>query len=257
MVLITPDQAIAVALVFSRIIAFFSTFPLISSAIIPHNVKVLLVVSFAFFTMLEFNIQVKVNQIELITFLILIVKEFFIGLSLGLIVNILVSAFSYAGEIIGFLMGLTVMNIYNPAFGQTSVLSGFFVFLFYFLFFVSGAYQILIGSLFKSFEILPISQTSINQGIFPYVIEKSGDIFLLSFQMAFPFILVLLVFNVVLALINRLIPQINVFFIGLPAQILIGFVILMFSSILLVKVGLNFVDKMVEYYTEGLKILSR
>lgn len=75
--------------------------------------------------------------------------------------------------------------------------------------------------------------------------------------MAFPFILVLLVFNVVLALINRLIPQINVFFIGLPAQIWIGFIVLMFSSILLVKVGLNFVDKMVEYYLTGLKILSR
>lgn len=134
MVLITPDQAVAVALVFSRIIAFFSTFPLIFSAVIPHNVKVLLVVSFAFFTMLNFDIQVKVNQVELITFLILIVKEFFVGLSLGLIVNILISAFSYAGEIIGFLMGLTVMNIYNPAFGQTSVLSGFFVFysIFYF-----------------------------------------------------------------------------------------------------------------------------
>ncbi|ACN99117.1 flagellar biosynthetic protein FliR [Sulfurihydrogenibium azorense Az-Fu1] len=257
MVLITPDQAIALALVFSRIIAFFSTFPLISSTVIPHNVKVLLVVSFAFFTMLNFDIQVKVNQIELITFLILIVKEIFIGLSLGLIVNILISAFSYAGEIVGFLMGLTVMNMYNPAFGQTSVLSGFFVFLFYLLFFVSGSYQILIGSLFKSFEILPLTEASINQGIFPYLIEKSGDIFLLSFQMAFPFILVLLVFNVVLALINRLIPQINVFFIGLPAQIWIGFIVLMFSSILLVKVGLNFIDKMVEYYLTGLKILSR
>jgi flagellar biosynthetic protein FliR len=257
MVLITPDQAIALALVFSRIIAFFSTFPLISSTVIPHNVKVLLVVSFAFFTMLNFDIQVKVNQVELITFLILIVKEFFVGLSLGLIVNILISAFSYAGEIVGFLMGLTVMNMYNPAFGQTSVLSGFFVFLFYLLFFVSGSYQILIGSLFKSFEILPLTEASINQGIFPYLIEKSGDIFLLSFQMAFPFILVLLVFNVVLALINRLIPQINVFFIGLPAQIWIGFIVLMFSSILLVKVGLNFIDKMVEYYLTGLKILSR
>jgi flagellar biosynthetic protein FliR len=257
MVVITPDQAVAVALIFSRIIAFFSSFPLISSAVIPHNVKVLLVVSFAFFTMLNFDIQVKVNDIELITFLILIFKELFIGLSLGLIVNIVISAFSYAAEIVGFLMGLTALNIFNPAFGQTSVLSGFFVFLFYLIFFVSGAYQILIGSLFKSFEIIPVASISINQGIFPYIIEKASDIFLLSFQMAFPFILVLLVFNVVLALINRLIPQINVFFVGLPAQIWIGFLILMFSSILLVKVGLNFTDKMIEYYITGLKILSR
>ncbi|MGC8869207.1 MAG: flagellar biosynthetic protein FliR [Sulfurihydrogenibium sp.] len=257
MVVITPDQAAAVALVFTRIIAFFSSFPLIFSPVIPHNVKVLMVISFAFFTMLNFDIQVKVNSLELITFLVLVFKEFFIGFSLGLIVNILISAFSYAAEIVGFLMGLTVLNIYNPAFGQTSVLSGFFVFLFYLLFFVSGSYQILIGSLFKSFEIIPVTSTSINQGIFPFVIEKSSDIFLLSFQMAFPFILVLLIFNVVLALINRLIPQINVFFVGLPAQIWIGFLVLMFSSVVLVKVGLSLMDKMVEYYLTALKIMSK
>jgi len=75
--------------------------------------------------------------------------------------------------------------------------------------------------------------------------------------MAFPFILVLLVFNIVLALINRLIPQINVFMVGLPAQIFIGFVILIFASSLIVSVGLNFIDKMTNYYLTLMKIFSR
>jgi Bacterial export proteins, family 1. len=75
--------------------------------------------------------------------------------------------------------------------------------------------------------------------------------------MAFPFILVLLVFNIVLALINRLIPQINVFMVGLPAQIFIGFVILIFASSLIISVGLNFIDKMTNYYLTLMEIFSR
>jgi len=257
MVLITPDQATTVALIFSRIIAFFMAFPLISSPIIPHNVKVLLVVSFAYFTMLNFNIKLEIKEYDLLIFLTLILKEIFIGFSLGIIVNIFIGAFSYAAEIISYLMGLTVLNMFNPAFGQTSVLSGYFLFLFYFLFFISGAYQIFIGALFKSFEVIPLSSFNINNGVFEFIIKKSSDIFLLSFQMAFPFILVLLVFNIVLALINRLIPQINVFMVGLPAQIFIGFVILIFASSLIISVGLNFIDKMTNYYLTLMKIFGR
>jgi flagellar biosynthetic protein FliR len=257
MVLITPDQAIAVALIFSRIIAFFMAFPLISSPIIPHNVKVLLVVSFAYFTMLNFNIKLEIKEYDLLIFLTLILKEVFIGFSLGIIVNIFIGAFSYAAEIISYLMGLTVLNMFNPAFGQTSVLSGYFLLLFYLLFFISGAYQIFIGALFKSFEVIPLSSFNINNGVFEFIIKKSSDIFLLSFQMAFPFILVLLVFNIVLALINRLIPQINVFMVGLPAQIFIGFVILIFASSLIISVGLNFIDKMTNYYLTLMKIFGR
>jgi flagellar biosynthetic protein FliR len=257
MVLITPDQAITVALIFSRIIAFFMAFPLISSPIIPHNVKVLLVVSFAYFTMLNFNIKLEIKEYDLLIFLTLILKEVFIGFSLGIIVNIFIGAFSYAAEIISYLMGLTVLNMFNPAFGQTSVLSGYFLFLFYLLFFISGAYQIFIGALFKSFEVIPLSSFNINNGVFEFIIKKSSDIFLLSFQMAFPFILVLLVFNIVLALINRLIPQINVFMVGLPVQIFIGFVILIFASSLIISVGLNFIDKMTNYYLTLMEIFSR
>jgi flagellar biosynthetic protein FliR len=257
MVLITPDQAITVALIFSRIIAFFMAFPLISSPIIPRNAKVLLVVSFAYFTMLNFNIKLEIKEYDLLIFLTLILKEVFIGFSLGIIVNIFIGAFSYAAEIISYLMGLTVLNMFNPAFGQTSVLSGYFLLLFYLLFFISGAYQIFIGALFKSFEVIPLSSFNINNGVFEFIIKKSSDIFLLSFQMAFPFILVLLVFNIVLALINRLIPQINVFMVGLPAQIFIGFVILIFASSLIISVGLNFIDKMTNYYLTLMEIFSR
>lgn len=257
MVLITPDQAVSVALVFTRIISFFISFPLISSPLIPHNIKVLLVLGFSFFIMINFGINVSFKEYNALLFFLLIIKEIFIGFSLGLIVSIFMTVFSYAAETIGYLMGLTVLNMFNPAFGQTSVLSGFFLLLFYLLFFISGAYQIFIGSIVKSFEIIPLYYfPSNNEKVFEFILAKSSDIFLLSFQMAFPFILVLLVFNITLALINRMIPQINVFIVGLPAQIFIGFVVLALASSLIVSVGLNLVDKMTNSYLTLIKIFG-
>lgn len=255
--LITPDQAIAIALVFSRIIAFFMAFPLLNANLIPLNVRVLLVIAFSFVVILQQDLSISVSQAELLVFTLLVLKEVLIGFSLGLITTIFVSIFLYAAEIVSYFMGFTIVNVFNPAFGQTSVLSAFFLILFYLLFFVSGAYQIVIGSLFKSFELLPVINFTFNDRVFPYILGKSGDIFKLGFQIAFAFSLVLIVFNVVLALINRLIPQINISFVGLPAQILIGFIVLLFGADVLVKLGISLVDSMVSSIIELLKILSR
>lgn len=255
--LITPDQAVAIALAFSRVIAFFMAFPVLNIGIIPLNIRILLVVAFSLTVILHYNLSLPVNKIDLVVFVLLIIKEILLGLSLGLISSIFIAIFMYASEIISYFIGFTIVNIFNPAFGQTSVLSTFFLLLFYLLFFITGSYQILIGSLFKSFEIIPIYSLSFDTDILTFILKKSADIFKIGLQVAFPFALLLVVFNVVMALINRLIPQINVFFIGLPAQILIGLLALMFGSAVIVKVGVSLIDQMTHTLLDGLKILSR
>lgn len=255
--LITPDQAVAVALVFSRIIAFFLAFPVLNANLIPLHIRALMVVAFSFVAVLHHNISVSVSKVDLLVFLLLVLKEMMVGLSLGLVTFIFIAIFLYAAEIISFFMGFTIVNIFNPAFGQTSILSTFFLLLFYLLFFTSGAYQVVIGSLYKSFEILPVYNLVFNEGVFEYILKKSADIFRLGFQISFPFALILVVFNIVLALINRLIPQINVFFVGLPAQIFIGLVALVFGSALIVKIGVNLIDRMTAAHIDVIKIIGR
>lgn len=255
--LITPDQAVAVALVFSRIIAFFLAFPVLNANLIPLHIRVLMVVALSFVVMLHYDISVSVSKVDLLVFLLLVIKEMMIGLSLGLVTFIFIGIFLYAAEIVSFFMGFTIVNIFNPAFGQTSILSTFFLLLFYLLFFTSGAYQLVIGSMYKSFEILPVYSFTFNDDVFEYILQKSAYIFKLGFQISFPFALILLVFNIVLALINRLIPQINIFFVGLPAQIFIGLIALLFGSVLIVKIGVNLIDRMTATQMDVIKILGR
>ncbi|NPA16666.1 MAG: flagellar biosynthetic protein FliR, partial [Aquificae bacterium] len=137
--LITPDMAVAFGLVLSRVVGMFLGFPLINTAMIPLNVRIMLAVSFSFFFMSIFQIKIPYQDFSLITYILLIFRELLIGFLLGLVVNIFIAAFSYAAELISYFMGFTVANLFDPTFGQISVLDRFFILLFYLLFFVTGA----------------------------------------------------------------------------------------------------------------------
>ena len=129
--LITPNDAIEIGLIFTRVIAIFLSFPLLNTSMVSANVKVFLVVFISFYISSLVKTKINFEMFSAFEIALLIVKELFIGFSLGLLVNIFISALSYAAEIISYFMGLTVVNVFDPTFGQISVLNRFFILLFY------------------------------------------------------------------------------------------------------------------------------
>lgn len=254
--LITPKEAIEIALIFTRVIAIFLSFPLLNTSMIPTNVKILLVVSFSFFIASKTNIDINLKDFSIYTLSLLILKELFIGFSLGLLVNIFISAFAYAAEIISYFMGITVVNIFDPTFGQISVLDRFFILIFYFIFFITDSYRYVIGALYVSFDYIPLDSFYISAHFWSFIIEKSAYIFILAFQIAFPFALILFLLNLALALVNRLIPQINVFIVGLPMQIFVGLAALAFGSTILIYIVTTLIERMGEDYVSFIKLVG-
>lgn len=246
--LISPDQTIVIGLIFTRVIGIFLSFPLLNTSMIPTNIRVLLVISFSFYISMIFDLQLPALEWTILLMLLYIAKELLIGFMLGLLVNMFIAAFSYAAEIISYFMGLTIANVFDPTFGQVSVLNRFFVFTFYLIFFITGSYQYVIGGVVMSFEYLPISGFVLNEGVFQFLIEKSSLIFILGLQIAFPFALILFVMNVALALVNRLIPQVNVFIVGMPMQIFIGLASLAFGSATLVYLAVSSLERLGDNY---------
>lgn len=240
--IITPADAVVLSLIFTRLIALFMSFPFFNTPLLPHNVKVLLVVSLSFFIMKNMHITYSLEHFSVWLWVTLIFKELLIGFGLGLLANFIISAFSYAAEIISYFMGLTVANIFDPTYGQVSVVSKFFLFLFYMLFFTTDAYSYFFATLFASFTYYPVTISDFNGGFWRYIIENGALLFTLAFQLAFPFALILYTINLALALVNRLIPQINVFIVGLPVQIFVGLAALAAGASLLVISGIDFIQ---------------
>ncbi|WP_187646985.1 flagellar biosynthetic protein FliR [Nitrosophilus labii] len=254
--LITPKEALEIGLIFTRVIALFLSFPLLNTSMIPTNIKLLLVVTFSFYIASTVNLDVDLTSFSFFELLLLVLKELFIGFSLGILVNIFISALSYAAEIISYFMGLTVVNVFDPSFGQISILNRFFILLFYFIFFVTDSYQYVIGAIVISFQYLPLDIFYVNNGIWQFIIEKSSYIFIMGFQIAFPFALILFLLNVALALVNRLIPQINVFIVGLPMQIFVGLAAIAFGSSVLVYIIVTLLQRMGEDYIGVIKFVG-
>ena len=245
---VTVADSVALALVFSRLIALFMAFPFFNTAMLPINVKIMLIIALSFFIMKLGNIDIDLSAFSWYKFSLMILREALIGFGLGLVANIFLAAFSYAAEVVSYFMGLTIANIFDPTYGQVSILSKLFIFLFYLLFFISDAYEYMFSSIFMSFKYIPVFETGMNEGIFRFIIELSSDIFVLGFKLAFPFALILFVINVALALVNRLIPQINVFIVGLPLQIFVGLAALAFGASVVVYVGFSYLERMGEEY---------
>lgn len=255
--LITPEQAIGIGFVFTRIIGIFLSFPLLNTSMVPLNIRVLLVVAFSLYIASLTDIKVSLEGLSVVALTLNILKELLIGFLLGLLVNIFITAFSYAAEIISFFMGITIANMFDPTFGQISVLDKLFILIFYLIFFISGVYQIFLAGIVASFELFPVYSFSFNDGVFLYILKKSSQLFILAFKLAFPFLLVLFITNVVLALINRLIPQIMVFIVGLPLQIFLGIASLAIGSAAIVYFAVSVADQTGSSFIEVIKNIGR
>ena len=243
-------------LIFTRIASLLAALPIFQTNYIPKNIKLLLALAFSYFVAYYIPVNADLVSLSTFEFFLLIIKEMLLGFSIALLINIFLAAFAYAAEVISYFMGLTVANVFDPSFGQVSILSRLFILIFYALFFVTDAYQYFLHSIIQSFSIFPIDQKVLPQEAFAYILQKSGLLFILAFKLAFPFALIVYLINFSLALMNRLIPQINVFIVGLPLQIFVGIVSLMLGVTIFIYVGAGFIEELFKKYIFFIKGLG-
>ena len=243
-------------LVFVRIASLFISFPFFSTPFIPPNVKILLILALSFFLLPCVNTSVDLTHLSLLELFLLFLKEALTGIFLSLVAFVFYSVAIYAAELVSYMMGLTVANMFDPTFGMVSVLGRFFVLLFYAVFFSTGAYRVFIGALFESFKVVPVGAFNLSEPLYRFFLKEGALLFLLSFKMAFPFILALFITNLTLALINRLIPQINVFIVGLPLQLFIGLFLLAVGFSALIYFTRGLVERFIEEFLTVFKLLG-
>jgi flagellar biosynthetic protein FliR len=243
-------------LIFARISSLLLFFPFISANFIPANVKILLIVSITFLCIPYVNTNLDINQLKLLQFFLLVVKELLTGFFLALVSYVFYGIVIYAAELISYVMGLTVANMFDPTFGMVSVLGRFFIVLFFAVFFTTGAYQVFFATLFESFRALPVGSFTLNQPLFEEFLRIGALLFYFGFKMSFPFLLTLFITNLVLALINRLIPQINVFIVGLPLQLFVGIFFLLVGTDVIVHFLRTLAERFTEEILNAIKILG-
>ena len=124
-------------------------------------------------------------------------------------------------------VGFSIVNVMDPTSGQQIPLIGSFLYnLGLIIFLVTNGHHVIIAALFDSFSAVPLMGLDVHLGLVNLIVDFTNGIFVTGMKIAMPVTFAILLTNVGLGVLARTMPQMNIFVVGLPAQITVGILVL-------------------------------
>ncbi|MCX7613595.1 MAG: flagellar biosynthetic protein FliR [Caldimicrobium sp.] len=209
-------------LIFFRILFLFMIFPVFAATFFPTKVKLALslVLALSLTPYLSHHLIISMNPFELIYYMI---SDFFLMFIIALFLRFILGGLQLGGELVGLQMGFGLSQTFDPSSGVSMpVIAQFLYFIFLLLFFTLDIHHFLLYFLVKSFYELPPGVLLKEENIFKFLIKKSHLVFDIAVKILAPLMVFMLLINIVLAIIGRLLPQINVLFVSFPLTLGLG-----------------------------------
>lgn len=224
-------------LIFARVLGFVRFAPVLNRKEVPTIVKL----SFALILTIILTMTVPVEQVPTGASLCLgIILNVVGGMLIGFIANCIVQAISAAGDMINMQMGLSSAMVLDPTIGaQVSILGSFFGLLAVILFINIGGVYWLINALHRSFEIFPMYAHAIPMDKLinkEYLITLTSNVLYVGLQIASPVLLATLGQDLILGIISKTAPQVNVFQLSFLFKPVLGAAILLWIMPVIINV---------------------
>lgn len=211
---------------FVRISSMMMAAPVFGARMLPVRIRIMMALTISIVTV---PLLPPVPAVDPLSFAAagILFQQILIGVATGLIIQMVFQSLVIAGEAIANGMGLGFARMVDPANGvQVPVISQFFVVLATLLFVILNGHLLLIQLMIHSFEILPISETGLSLPAMKAVVNWGSQMFVGGLMVALPAVTALLVVNISMGVITRAAPQLNIFAVGFPLMILLGFIFL-------------------------------
>ncbi|MEA2904774.1 MAG: flagellar biosynthesis protein FliR [Alphaproteobacteria bacterium] len=154
-------------------------------------------------------------------------QEMFVGAVLGLTARLMISGLQVAGSVIAQQLGLGFVTAVDPTMGQQSVIvANFLTMLGVTLVFAADLHHLVIAALNDSYALFRPGEVPLLGDVAAHTSRTVTAAFRIGIQLSAPFIVFGLLFNLGLGVLSRLMPQMQVFFVGLPLSIILGLLIL-------------------------------
>jgi flagellar biosynthesis protein FliR len=231
-----PVLAATFMLVFARVGAMVMLLPGLGESNIPVRIKLAIAVLLTLIILPLHRAAYHIDMQSMPALLVLMIHEIVVGVVLGATARVTLSALQVGGAVIAQQMGLGFVTSVDPTQGQQGVLIGnFLTMLGITLLFATDSHYLVIAALNDSYAIFSPGELMPSGDIAALATRAFAAAFKLGVQLAAPFLVFGLVFNVGLGVLARLMPQMQVYFVGVPLSILAGF--LVFSLVLVAMMG--------------------
>ena len=217
-------------LVFTRASAFFMVFPLFATTNIPIRIRVVIAAFVALLIGPQLTNPIDPAQLHVFSFSLLLAKETGVGLVLGSVVRLLFYSLQLAGHYISTEIGLQTSTILTPTDAVPVEVPGAVLNLLGMMLFLSmDMHHAMMIAFQQSYAVLPIGGGGMSNALFDELTIRTSKIFLLSVQMAAPVIAVGFLVGLILMMLGRAVPQMNIFFESFTIRLLAGLVVFGFS----------------------------
>jgi len=220
-------------LVFSRWAGLVMLAPVFGVRGVPAMVRMALAFGFSIVIFPVFAATVAPFSGTIFAFAAILIKEILVGLTFGLIINLILTVMLGAGELIDYQLGFIMGNTIDPLFGNRSHIAGnFLAILTTMILLAANAHYYFIAAMVRSYAFIPINPTHIPDSS-AYFIKITGAAIVLSLQIALPVYGSLFLANVGVGLLSKAVPQLNLLNLFFPVKITFGLIIFYLTITLL------------------------
>jgi flagellar biosynthetic protein FliR len=222
------EKLLGFTMVLTRISAFFIVLPVFGWRAIPVRIKVGLTVLLAAFFSVITPLAIEPDGVSVLKAILLITNEAIYGLALGLIASLIFSAVKLSGRIIERQMGLSMAQVLDPLTGErTQPLGSLLEMIFLILFLSANGHHMLLLIISKSYEAFPVGSIPTVPVLTEGVVKAGSAMLVAGLKLSAPILAAFLLLMVVLAILARIVPEMNILFISLPLRVGLGLLMVM------------------------------
>jgi flagellar biosynthetic protein FliR len=224
---ILSSYLVGFSLIMTRLSGFFLFLPVFSWKAVPMRLRVATVVLLSICFTIWTGYQPVVTSMNVVQMILLLLQEATYGLALGLIVYIIFSIVKVAVRIIEREMGLAMAEIIDPLTGEgMQPLGGLVDMIFILLFLSVNGHHLLLLIITRSYETFPVGTIPSIQVMTDGLISASSIMFIAGLRMAAPMMAAFMVMLVVLGIVARVVPEMNVLFVSMPVRVGLGLIMI-------------------------------
>lgn len=204
-----------------RVSIFFAMLPLYGNKTLPLQFKIGFIIAMALILTPVVEVKAAEKDIPM-----LVMREVLFGIALGTAARLVFFAIDAAGQIMSSSMGLSMATVFNPEMGMSTEFANLYGIIAMLIFLAMDAHHDLIYILAKSYELMPSGGIEVKNLILK-MISSGSKMFVIAIKISAPVVIIMLVVNLLMGFMYKAAPQMNVFFVGYPVFLFVGFLVIM------------------------------
>ena len=216
-------QFVQYLLVFARITGTLTSAPVFGSQVIPVFARVGLAILLALFVFPMSHLAPGHEPTSLLMLAWWVLIELVYGLTTGFVAALFFQSVQMAGQLIDMQIGFGIVNVFDPQFGQQVPLIGNFKYLIALSVFLAlQGHHILIGAMAENFRAVPLGMPIHLDATAEFMVDAVANLFVMALRIALPVLGTVLMTDVALGILARVMPQMNVFVVGITGKLIVG-----------------------------------